>query len=358
MPSLSGLRLRLRRRVVDSDRPALVILVVAATAMTVAGVISPDLVPQVAMLVPMFLGSLWLWPRTLPWYVLYCLVGVVVLSATQPVVSGRSVIRVTVAFGIGLLIMLAAYRRGRLGVSGVRGESMFVDLRDRIARQGVIPALPGPWLVESAIRTANGTSFSGDFVVASRATDGRTLDLVVVDVSGKGVEAGTRSLLLSGAFGALLSAVDADRFLVDANDYLLRQQWAEGFATAVHLHLDLATGDAEIRGAGHPPVIWLRAADRRPVTLDADGMVLGVVEACRFEPIRVRLEPGDALLLYTDGLVEIGRHDIGTGIDRLARRGEAIRSRGLAGAAERLIDELASRSDDAAVVLVHHRPAP
>ncbi len=353
---MSGLRLRFQRRVVDSDRPALVFLVVLATAMTAAGIASPEMVPQVTMLVPMFLGSLWLWPRTLPWYVLYCLVGVVVLSATQPVVSGRSVVRVAVAFGIGLLIMLAAYRRGRLGVSGVRGESMFVDLRDRIARQSVVPELPAPWLVESAIRTANGTSFSGDFVVASRATDGATLDLVVVDVSGKGVEAGTRSLLLSGAFGALLSAVAADRFLVDANDYLLRQQWPEGFATAVHLHLDLETGEAEIRAAGHPPAIWLREGSDQPTLLDTDGMVLGIEqEAGRFEPARVRLEPGDALLLYTDGLVEVGRHDISTGIDRLARRGVTIRSRGFAGVAQRLIDDLASRSDDAAVVLVHRQ---
>ncbi len=353
---MSSLRLRFQRRVVDSDRPALVFLVVLATAMTVTGIVSEDLVPQVAMLLPMFLGSLWLWPRTLPWYVLYCLVGVVVLSATQPVVSGRSVVRVAVTFGIGLLIMVSAYRRSRLGVSGVRGESMFVDLRDRIARQGVIPRLPESWLVESAIRTANGTSFSGDFVVASRANDGTTLDLVVVDVSGKGVEAGTRSLLLSGAFGALVSAVDADRFLLDANDYLLRQQWPEGFATAVHVHLDLETGEAEIRTAGHPPAIWLHDAGRRSAPLETDGMVLGIEPGTgRFEPARVRLEPGDALLLYTDGLVEVGRHDISTGIDRLARRGEAIRVRGFAGAAQRLLDDLASRTDDAAVVLVHRK---
>ena len=45
-----------------------------------------------------------------------------------------------------------------------------------------------------------------------------------------------------------------------ANDYLLRQEWEEGFATAVHLSLDLATGRFEVRTAGHPPAVQL---DRR-----------------------------------------------------------------------------------------------
>ena len=63
----------------------------------------------------------------------------------------------------------------------------------------------------------------------------------MVDVSGKGEEAGIRALLLSGAFGGLLGALPADQFLPAANDYLLRQEWEEGFATAIHLSLDLRT---------------------------------------------------------------------------------------------------------------------
>ena len=91
------------------------------------------------------------------------------------------------------------------------------------------------------------------------ARDGTRLEVVVVDVSGKGEQAGTRSLLLSGAFGGLLSALPPAEFLPAANDYLLRQDWEEGFATAIHLHLDLATGDFEIRTAGHPPAVQLHA---------------------------------------------------------------------------------------------------
>ena len=95
--------------------------------------------------------------------------------------------------------------------------------------------------MEAVAKSAGGTSFAGDFIVARRSSDDR-LDLVVVDVSGKGVEAGSRALFLSGAFNGIVSALPGDKFLPSANDYLLGQNWGEGFATAIHLHLDLPTG--------------------------------------------------------------------------------------------------------------------
>ena len=60
---------------------------------------------------------------------------------------------------------------------------------------------------------AGGASFSGDFLVAGAGIDER-MEIVLVDVSGKGVDAGTRALLLSGAFGGLLGATPSEEFLV------------------------------------------------------------------------------------------------------------------------------------------------
>ena len=94
-----------------------------------------------------------------------------------------------------------------------------------------------------ALQSAYGDAFSGDFVVANRSRDGKHLEVALVDVSGKGVNAGTRALLLSGAFGGLLGAMEPQKFLPAANAYLLRQDWNEGFATAAHVALDLETGD-------------------------------------------------------------------------------------------------------------------
>jgi hypothetical protein len=348
-------QMRIRRQVVESDRPALVFLVVMTLAIVVGGIVEVDLVPQTTVLLPIFLASLWLGPRTLPWFVVFALAGVVVLLAVQPSISSRTVMRVAVVFIIALLVIVTSFRRSRLGVAGPRGESMFVDLRDRIANQGVIPQLPHEWHVDSATRSAGGTSFGGDFVVASRALDGSTLELIVVDVSGKGIEAGTRSLLLSGAFGGLASAVTPERFLVDANEYLLRQEWDEGFATAIHLHLDLRTGDFELRKAGHPPAIWLHAGSGRWSVLDSDGPVLGLIPDAAFEVVRGRLLADDALVMYTDGVVETVSRDIGSGIDKLAGKVQLLFPTGYDRAAQKLIGQLATHNDDAALVLVHRR---
>lgn len=346
---------RLQRQMVESDHHALLLLIVITIALTVGGMLSPDLVPQTSLFLPIVLASLWLGPRTLPWFVLFCLCGVLLLVTKLPEITTVTIMRVLITFAIALLLIVTSFRRSKLGVAGPRGESMFVDLRDRISRQGAIPALPEGWHVESASRSAGGTSFGGDFIVATRAGDGSTLDLIVVDVSGKGVEAGTRSLLLSGAFGGLATAVTPDRFLAAANEYLLRQEWSEGFATAIHLHLSLGTGDFELRKAGHPPAVWLHAGSGRWSVLDSDGPVLGLIPDTDFEVVRGRLMPDDALIMYTDGLVETVDRDIGSGIDKLAGRTQLLFPSGYDRAARTLIENLASRNDDGALVLVHRR---
>jgi serine phosphatase RsbU (regulator of sigma subunit) len=242
-----------------------------------------------------------------------------------------------------------------VGVAGSRGESMLVDLRERIARQSQMPSLPREWYAEAVMRSAGGSSFAGDFIVASTAPDGRSLEVAVVDVSGKGEQAGTRSLLLSGSFGGLLGALPPHQFLSAANDYLLRQDWSEGFATAVHLSLELDTGKFELRSAGHPPAVQLLAGSGRWAIHDVEGPVLGLMTEARFEVVSGTLNHGDALLMYTDGLVETPERDVSLGIDRLLGQGERMLRQGFENGARRLIDELESMSDDRALFMLHRR---
>ena len=99
--------------------------------------------------------------------------------------------------------------------------------------------------------------FSGDFVVST--TRGELLEVALVDVSGKGIDAGTRALLLSGAFGGLLGVVPVEEFLPSANRYIRRQDWDDDFATVVHVVIDMQTGEFDVRTAGHPPAIQFDA---------------------------------------------------------------------------------------------------
>lgn len=344
-----------RQRLVPRGNRALVLLVVGTALLTATILIWPDYAPMTMLMVPLLLGSLLLGPRQLPWFVVLVMVMLMVSITRQDPITPRIVVAIAILYLLCFIVLTTSFRRSRLGVAGVQGESMLVDLRDRILSQGGIPRLPDEWMVESALRSAGGTPFAGDFVVAVRHPDGPRLEIAVVDVSGKGEQAGTRALLLSGAFGGLLGALPPVDFLPAANEYLLRQGWEEGFATAAHLSLDLETGAFEIRTAGHPPAAQLDAGSGRWAVHESEGPVLGLMEDAEFVSVSGVLRRGDALMLYTDGMVETPRRDIGLGIDRMLGQADQLLRGDFTDGADRLVDALGSRNDDRALVLVHRR---
>jgi hypothetical protein len=276
-------------------------------------------------------------------------------------------------------------------------------LRERLRAQGLVPRLPPDWHVDMQIRSAGGQSFAGDFLIAALSqpifpgqrrpepaanpvatpstasaasasaastpadadftshaadfdepsTPSQTLELSLVDVSGKGLAAGTRALLLSGAFGGLLGTVPSRDFLASANKYLLRQDWDEGFATAVHLVVELETGNYRFHSAGHPPIARLTAKTGRWSTEEAEGPLLGILGDAEFPATEGCLDRGDALLLFTDGLVERPGRDLDEGLDRLLGAAETRLTTSFTGGADRLITEVASNvNDDRALVVV------
>jgi hypothetical protein len=244
-----------------------------------------------------------------------------------------------------------ARTREKLGVRGLRGDQMLIELRDRLAAQGRLPQLPDGWGSAAVLAPAGGSSFGGDFLVS--ASDGKTLELALVDVSGKGIDAGTRALLLSGAFGGLLGSVPREEFLPACNAYLNRGPRQEGFVTAVHLAVDLMTGEYVINSAGHPPAVQFDSGSGTWRKTQAHGIVLGVVRDLRCEPEHGVLRPGDALLLYTDGLVEAPGRDLDAGIDRLLGEADRLVSSGFRqGAAELVRAMQTPRADDCALVLI------
>jgi serine phosphatase RsbU (regulator of sigma subunit) len=249
-----------------------------------------------------------------------------------------------------------ARTRAKLGLQGLRGDQMLIELRDRIREYGKLPTLGEGWGSEVVLRPAGGASFGGDFVVSY--SDGKTLEVALVDVSGKGVDAGTRALLLSGAFGGLLGSVPTSDFLPAANAYLRRGRWTEGFVTAVHLSLDLTSGEFVIASAGHLPAVHYDAASGRWQVTRARGIVLGVVPDLQAVPTSSEegvLRRGDALMLYTDGLVEAPGRDIDAGLDKLLGEAERLVKNGFRTGAGDLVTTMQrdiGSADDCALVLI------
>ncbi|UNO42002.1 PP2C family protein-serine/threonine phosphatase [Streptomyces sp. MST-110588] len=340
-----------------SDWIALAALLTAIPAIACGTVWRPDWISPTALVLPVIAGGLLLRPANLlALYGTSAAALIVEASLLGPYDQGPDRITpgtVLVVAAVGLFGLLIAQFRSRVGVPWRRGGTMLFDLRERIRVQSKLPRLPKGWHREMALRPAGGQSFSGDFVVASRTHGGNILEVVLTDVSGKGMDAASRALLLSGAFGGLLGSLPPHGFLPAANGYLLRQDWDEGFATSIHLVLDLESGDYELLSAGHLPALQLCAGTGRWEEKAAEGPLLGVYDGAQFDPVKGTLRPGDVLMLFTDGLVESADRDIAEGIDRLTGEADRYVSCGFAGAAWHLIEAVAKDvNDDRALLLI------
>lgn len=311
-------------------------LIVLVMAGTVVGMTQPDPVAG-APLVPIVVAA-GLFLEGTAMYAVFAAAGASLLitsihTATPPMTVA--------AVAVVMLLMIAVdWRRSRIGISGEVSTTMLVELRERLAEQGRVPdRLPEGWHLDTSIEPAHGAAFSGDFVVANRS-DGEILEVVLVDVEGSGLQCGTRSLMLSGAFSGLLGSAEPERFLPEANRYLMRQGWTDGCATAVHLAVDLRTGSYTVGSAGHPAAMHFHAgAGRWDARTEASGVMLGVLDSdlITYERATGQLERGDALLLYTDGVVESPRCDLRQGMDRML------------GVADRVVTEPAHQGDAAQI---------
>jgi serine phosphatase RsbU (regulator of sigma subunit) len=141
----------------------------------------------------------------------------------------------------------------------------------------------------------------GDFYDFLRLPDGR-LGLIVGDVSGKGVPAAivmaiTRTMLRSayhlGSPGEILQQV---------NDVLFPDIPPNVFVTCLAILLDSRTGRLQYANAGHDPPYVRHASGVSK--LRATGMPLGLMPDMTYEQKEITLEPGESILLYSDGLAE------------------------------------------------------
>ena len=193
--------------------------------------------------------------------------------------------------------------------------------RDFLPR--TIPYLPG-WEIAFYFHPAR--QVSGDFYDAFTLPEDR-LGLVIADVCDKGIgsalymalfrslirvfsgEITLRGLSVPGSEGDAeqLSAIDLGQSLHAVpltNDYIAQEHGHEGmFATLFFGILDPATGDMAFINGGHEPLFIINA-DGVKESLHAAGPVIGMMRGSKFKVQLTRLEPGDTLIGYTDGVTE------------------------------------------------------
>ncbi|HSR52160.1 MAG TPA: SpoIIE family protein phosphatase [Acidobacteriota bacterium] len=146
------------------------------------------------------------------------------------------------------------------------------------------------------------------------AFDHRRIDIVIADISGKGISAAllmaslqsairTRMVFQSDSQGSPVCGPGTLRRAVAAlNSHLYSQTAADKFATLVFSHFETETLTLSYCNAGHNPPLLFSGDEVRKLT--AGGMAAGLFEDREYEEESIQLSPGDLVLFYTDGVVE------------------------------------------------------
>jgi serine phosphatase RsbU (regulator of sigma subunit) len=237
--------------------------------------------------------------------------------------------------------------------------------RDRVASAleatllpPVLPRIAGVDLA-ARYRAAGSSDVGGDFYDAFSVGPDQWA-VVLGDVSGSGPDAAAITGIARYSIRAIAPHLASPAaVLARLNDALLRQAADDRFLTAVLVRLRPLADRVEVELAcgGHPPAMVLRDDESVTVLDRAPGLLLGTLHGTGFVDVGITLRPGDALVLYTDGVTE-ARNAAGEqfGQDRLVALLGTCAGRSAAGIARRI--ELATMahsptmSDDLAVVVL------
>jgi sigma-B regulation protein RsbU (phosphoserine phosphatase) len=141
----------------------------------------------------------------------------------------------------------------------------------------------------------------GDYFDVFPLPDGR-IALLIADVAGKGLGAALLTTMLQGALSGMTLGVDPVKVFNHLNQFLCQRAAVGRCATMFFGLLDLG-GALEFVRAGHPTPLLLRQGEVSEL-YSTGSLPIGLVETELFTSSHIQLEPGDTLLLYTDGVTE------------------------------------------------------
>jgi serine phosphatase RsbU (regulator of sigma subunit) len=237
-------------------------------------------------------------------------------------------------------------------------QKQFADTMQRSLLPRSIPKLEGLELGDAYESSAR-VEVGGDVYDFMELADGR-LAVALGDVTGHGIEAAADMAMAKFVFRSLAREhPEPADFLQYANDVIVGEIAPGKFITMIYLVIDGRNGTLAAAGAGHPAP-RLVAVDGTVTPVEAEGLVLGIESGQTYDEVRAALEPGAAVVLYTDGVLEARRAGELYGFERL----DAFLSKGRDLPADQLAQALlddcrafaqGELADDCAVVVVKRR---
>ncbi|AHC16547.1 GAF domain-containing SpoIIE family protein phosphatase [Salinispira pacifica] len=146
---------------------------------------------------------------------------------------------------------------------------------------------------------------SGDYYDIITLNRAGKLGMVICDVAGKGVPASLIMVMIRTIIHLVAgSTQDASKVVSWINRGIAGRIDIERFATLSYITYDPNTQRIEYSNAAHHPLVILRHETGEIEKLDSKGLPIGLEREARYERVGTTLSPGDAVLLYTDGIVE------------------------------------------------------
>jgi signal transduction histidine kinase/serine phosphatase RsbU (regulator of sigma subunit)/DNA-binding NarL/FixJ family response regulator len=185
-----------------------------------------------------------------------------------------------------------------------------------------LPDLPGMDIAARYMPGSEGTNVGGDWYEVIPLADGRVA-LAIGDVAGRGEKA----TALTGQLRPMLRAYAIEHGdpteVVGRLDQLVRGMGDDHFATLVYAVVDPRDWSVRVVNAAHLPPMALRADGSAAYIELSRAAPLGMVTTSRPEA-EAKLEPGSALVLYSDGLIKRRERPLAAGLERLVAIGDAL----------------------------------
>jgi serine phosphatase RsbU (regulator of sigma subunit) len=226
----------------------------------------------------------------------------------------------------------------------------------------LLPKVPGLDIAARYRPSDDAARVGGDFYDVFRSGDGRW-SVVIGDVCGAGAEAAAVTGIARYGLRAIAPEHPPSAAVERLNATLIAQRPDGRFVTAVVAEVQARDGDLDLlfANAGHPPPIVLRDDGTTEVIDHPHGALIGVMHQVNAVDVPIQLGPGDALILYTDGVVE-ARDATGDlyGTHRLAALVGSCTGRTAAGIARRIeldvVSHAAMTNDDVAILVLRREP--
>lgn len=206
----------------------------------------------------------------------------------------------------GFVIFLAAlgYVAGRQALATEQQLSVIhkeLEIAQRIQRSILPSAFPVSRSFRVAARYLPMTSVAGDFYDFLLASDTEA-GILIADVSGHGVPAALIASMVKLAAAAQSANTAQPADLLHGMNTALCGNTQSQFVTAAYVYLNAATHELRYAAAAHPPMLLLRNGEVTEIA--ENGLMLAAFDFATYATLSHLLEPGDRLLLYTDGILE------------------------------------------------------